>query len=301
MVLRRVFKEPNLTSLIGATFLALFQVVNSAGYSDNLAMKVGIINETPEAGEKIVIPSGLSTDFWGKLEIGILDQAIVLFLCYTMVAMWVHKPREGILADVSGSKIVAIKSRGWVRVGIFSLVLGLLSTANKNGNFASIFGNISGSGETTVGRFGRHDGSWSFEPSDWGILDFVELFALYSFFVLAIWMGIEVDRAKLNPLPDNRNYIERIWGGIRDAEREQRSDVESGAKKANEAFTSLVKMLSAAASLNVAASSLDEGNVKGAFNKWKNLTHRKGKQNESWKGLSESLDQAGSFTHEEEE
>ena len=59
-------------------------------------------------------------------------------------------------------------------------------------------------------------------------------------------------------------------------------------------------MLGAAASMNVAASSLDEGNVKVAFNKWKNLTHRKGKQNKDWLGLSESLDQAGSFPNEEE-
>lgn len=300
MVLRRIFKEPTISSLVLATFLAFFQVVNSAGYSDNLALSIGIISETPEAGEKIVVPSGLSSDIWGALEIGILDQAIVLFLCYTMVAMWVHKPREGMFSDGPGSKIIAVKSRGWIRLGLAALTIGVLSTANKNGNFAKIYGNVSGKKET-VGRFGRHDGSWTFEASEWAILDFVELFLLYSLFVMAIWMGIEVDRAKLNPLPDNRNYIERIWGGIRDAERDQRTDIESGAKKANEAFTNLVKMLGAASSLNVAASSLDEGNVKGAFNKWKNLTHRKGKQNESWKGLSESLDQAGNFTHEEEE
>ena len=39
--------------------------------------------------------------------------------------------------------------------------------------------------------------------------------------------------------------------------------------------------------------------MKVAFNKWKNLTHSKGKQNKDWKALSESLDQAGSFPEEE--
>ena len=47
-----------------------------------------------------------------------------------------------------------------------------------------------------------------------------------------------------------------------------------------------------------AAASLDESNVK-VPNKWKNLTHSKGKQIRDWKALSESLDQAGSFPEEE--
>ena len=60
-------------------------------------------------------------------------------------------------------------------------------------------------------------------------------------------------------------------------------------------------MVSASASLKAAGASLDQGNVRGAFNKWQNLTHKKGVQNKDWKGLSESLDDVGKFKSEDEE
>ena len=195
--------------------------------------------------------------------------------------------------------MVALKSIRSVRIGILALIAALLWTANKMGKFADMANNILGK-TTNVGAFGRHDGSWGFQEFEWGLLDFAELTFLFSLSLYFVWKGIEVDKAILNPIPDNRNFIERIWGGIREAERDQRTDIEGGAVKANESFTNLVKILGAATSMNVAAASLDEGNVKVAFNKWKNLTHRKGKQNQDWLGLSESLDQAGRFSDEEE-
>ena len=298
MIMRRVFKEPTKLSLLGATFLAIFEILNSAGYSDNVALKAGLIDNTTPGKEKIVIPEGLSSDIWGGMQIGLLDYAIVLFLAYTSMALWAHRPRD-YLSQKRSQKIVAIKSIRWIRAGFLSLLVGLLSTANKNGYFADLVFNVTG--EKTEGALGRIDGSWGFQPMEWGFLDYLELILLYSLFIFAIWKGTEVDKAKLNPIPDNRNFIERIWGGIKDAERDQRTEIEVGASKANTAFTSLVNMLGAAVSLNVAASSLDEGNVKSAFNKWKNLTHSKGKQHKHWGGLSESLDQAGNFAKEEEE
>ena len=296
MVMRRVFKEPTRIGLLGVTLLAIFEIINSAGYSDDIATKAGI--NAPSGKEKIVIPEGISSSFWGDLRIDTLDYAIVLVLSYTMVALWVHRPRE-YQALKGNQKIFAIRSLRWIRGGFLTLIIALVSTANKNGIFGDFITNVTGN--KTEGSFGRESGSWGFQPVEWGLLDYLELLFLYSLFVFAIWKGIEVDRAKLNPIPDNRNFIERIWGGIKDAERDQRSDIEEGANKANTAFTSLVNMLGAAVSLNVAASSLDEGNVKGAFNKWKNLTHSKGKQHSHWSGLSESLDQAGEFAQQEEE
>tara|TARA_B100000029_G_C17572020_1_gene956935 strand:+ start:1345 stop:2235 length:891 start_codon:yes stop_codon:yes gene_type:complete len=296
MVMRRVFKQPTRLGLLGVTFLAIFEIINSAGYSDDIATKAGI--NAPSGKEKIVIPEGISSNFWGDLRIDTLDYAIVLVLSYTMVALWVHRPRE-YQAEKGNQKIFAIKSVRWIRASFLFLIIALVSTANKNGVFADLFTNITG--EKTEGAFGRDSGSWDFQPFEWGLLDYLELLFLFSLFVFAIWKGIEVDRAKLNPIPDNRNFIERIWGGIKDAERDQRTEIEEGANKANSAFTSLVNMLGAAVSMNVAAASLDEGNVKGAFNKWKNLTHKKGKQHQHWAGLSESLDQAGEFAQQEEE
>jgi len=297
MVLKRLFREPTSITLFAATLLAVFETINSAGYSDNIAISVGLIDSTPIAGEKITSPGGVNLDIWGPLKVGTLDYAIMAFLSYVMASLWVHRPREASSTKGKG-KIFAIKSTRWIRFGLFSLFLAIMSTANKREFFANLSNNTVGT--KLEGSFGFHDGAWGFQPSEWGIADFVELIILYLFFIFCLWKGIEVDKAKLNPIPDNRNFIERIWGGIRDAERDQRTNIELGASKANESFTNLVKLLGAATSLNVAAASLDEGDVKLAFNKWKNLTHRKGKQHKDWKGLSESLDQAGDFIDEEE-
>ena len=319
MVLKRIFKRPTRLGLFGATILALFQSVNSSGFSDNFALRTGLqerqscqnVNVAgeltrqcssggiPEGKEKLVFPEDLSFEIWGNLEVGTIDYAIVAFLGYTLVSLWVHRPIDNSLG-LKKRKLVALKSIRWIRIAVLSLLLAVLSTVNKMGTFAEIY-NSWGFGTKTEGSLGWHDGSFGFQPFEWGVLDVIELIALYSFFVYAISRGLEVDRAILNPIPDNRNYIEKIWGGISDAERAQRSDFEGGAAKANQSFTNLVKLLGASTSLNVAAASLDEGNVKVAFNKWKNLTHSKGKQNKDWKALSESLNQAGSFAKEEPE
>ena len=310
MVLKRVFKKPTGLSLVGVTFLAIFESVNSSGFSDDIAVRSGLASRIdcispevctgsiPEGKEKIMFPDGASFEIWGNLEIGFLDYAIVASLAYTLVALWAHRPIMNQFGVKKTRKLIAIKSIRTIRISVIVFLVALLSTANKMGKFAAIYTNITG--KKTTGSLGRHDGSWEFDAFEWGILDFTELAFLFSLSLYLIWKGLEVDKAILNPIPDNRNFIERIWGGIRDAEREQRTDIEGGAVKANESFTNLVKMLGAATSMNVAAASLDEGDVKVAFNKWKNLTHRKGKQNKDWIGLSESLEQAGNFPDEEE-
>ena len=303
MVLKRVFKKPSRLSLFGATLLAFFESVNSSGFSDNIAISTGLVSQgsIPQGKEKIMLPEGANFEIWGNLEIGVLDYAIVTSLVYTLVALWIHRPIENQFGVKKSRKLIAIKSIRSIRIGGLVLFVALLSTANKMGKFADISNNVLGK-TTNVGPFGRYDGSWDFQGQelDWGLLDLAELSLLFFLSLYIVSKGLEVDKSILNPIPDNRNFIERIWGGIRDAERDQRTDIEEGAIKANESFTNLVKMLGAAATMNVAAASLDEGNVKVAFNKWKNLTHRKGKQHEDWLGLSESLDQAGSFVDEEE-
>jgi len=303
VVLKRVFKKPTRLTLFGATLLAFFESINSSGFSDNIAVSTGLLSQEsiPQGKEKIMLPEGADFEIWGNLEIGVLDYAIVVSLVYTLVALWIHRPIENQFGVKKTRKLIAIKSIRSIRMGVLVLFVALLSTANKMGKFADISNNVLGK-TTNVGPFGRYDESWGFQGQEleWGLLDFAELSFLFCLSLYIISKGLEIDKAILNPIPDNRNFIERIWGGIRDAERDQRTDIEEGAIKANESFTSLVKMLGAAASMNVAAASLDEGNVKVAFNKWKNLTHRKGKQNKDWLGLSESLDQAGSFADEEE-
>ena len=148
---------------------------------------------------------------------------------------------------------------------------------------------------------GRSNGTWGFLPLELGIADYLEIAVLYSLFVFAFWKGVEIDRSTLDVLSDKRNSIEKVWDNVFEAERESRTDVDEGASKINKAFTDLVNMLNAASTMNVAATSLDQGNVKGAFNKWKNLTHRKGKLFNDWQGLSGSMEQMGKFDQEIEE
>ena len=232
MVLKRIFKKPTRIGLFGATILALFQSVNGSGFSDNVALRTGLqerqtchaVNSggeltqqctsggIPEGKEKLVFPEDLQFEIWGNLEVGTIDYAIVAFLAYTLAALWIHRPIDNSLGVKKKRKMVALKSIRWIRIAVLSLVLAAMSTANKMGRFAEIY-NSWGFGTKTEGSLGWHDGSFGFQPFEWGVLDVVELIALFSFFFYAISRGVEVDRAILNPIPDNRNYIEKIWGG----------------------------------------------------------------------------------------
>ena len=231
MVLKRVFKKPTRLSLFGATLLAFFETVNSSGFSDNIALSTGLVSSEsiPDGKEKIMLPEGAEFEIWGNLEIGALDYAIVASLVYTLVALWVHRPIENQFGVKKSRKLIAIKSIRSIRLGILSLFVALLSTANKMGKFADISNNVLGktAENGNSGSFGRHDGSWKFQEFEWGLLDFGELSILFALSLYLVWKGLEVDKAILNPIPDNRNFIERIWGGIREAEREQRTDTVS--------------------------------------------------------------------------
>ena len=117
----------------------------------------------------------------------------------------------------------------------------------------------------------EEEGSWGFQEFTWGIVEVLQLAFLYSIFLYSIWNGIEIDSSKLNPIPDNRNFIERIWGGIKQAERDQRADIELGAVKANKSFTKLVNLLGAAASLNLAAAPQMRGQRQSCFQQMEEL------------------------------
>ena len=301
MGLKDNFKEPTILSLFASTILAIFQFLNSFGQMDDIARKTGLFSDMDPTKEKLLIIPSSSLEFWGELQPGTQDYAIAAILVYTLISLWVHRPVEpGLKPKKRGLRLLTVKSSRWLRASILFLLLSILSTANKRGYFAKIYSNIIG---PKTGMIGRSNGSWGFQPLELGLTDYLELAALYSLFVLAIWKGIGIDRSTIEAFSDKRNAIEKVWDNVFDAERESRSDVDSGASKINEAFTDLVNMLNAASTLNVAATSLDQGNVKGAFNKWKNLTHRKGKLHTDWKGLSVSIEQMGNFdedSHEEE-
>ena len=268
---------------------------------DNIAGQLTPSVEVDGAHEKLLLlPSGRSMEFWGELQPGTQDYVIVAILLYTLISLWVHRPIEPDLNPKKRWKLFNVKSIRWLRASILFLLIAILSTANKRGVFAKIYNNV-GLGSGSSGMIGRSNGTWGFQPLELGIADYLEIAVLYSLFVFAIWRGVAIDRSTLDVLSDKRNSIEKVWDNVFEAERESRTDVDEGASKINKAFTDLVNMLNAASTMNVAATSLDQGNVKGAFNKWKNLTHRKGKLFNDWQGLSGSMEQMGKFDQEIEE
>ena len=301
MALKENFKEPTILSLFASTIIAIFQFLNSFGQMDNIAGQLTPSVEVDGAHEKLLLlPSGRSMEFWGELQPGTQDYVIVAILLYTLISLWVHRPIEPDLNPKKRWKLFNVKSIRWLRASILFLLIAILSTANKRGVFAKIYNNV-GLGSGSSGMIGRSNGTWGFQPLELGIADYLEIAVLYSLFVFAIWRGVEIDRSTLDVLSDKRNSIEKVWDNVFEAERESRTDVDEGASKINKAFTDLVNMLNAASTMNVAATSLDQGNVKGAFNKWKNLTHRKGKLFNDWQGLSGSMEQMGKFDQEIEE
>ena len=176
------------------------------------------------------------------------------------------------------------------------IVISTAYTQNKRGLFADWVNNVMKTDyEGRVNLITR-----DFEPVQWVITDFIELIFLYSLVSLALRKAIRFDPSRL-VVSDSGTKIEQIWINSDKSERLQHSQVDEGAARINDAFTELVSMLGAAASLNVASLYLEDGNVRGAMNKWRNLTHKKGRQSKEWKGLTESLDDVGKFKKREEE
>lgn len=299
--MKDTFIEPTRLWLLFATVLAVFQFLNSFGMIDDIAFQLQLLEAANGPHEKfLLIPAGFSMEFWSVLELDWRDYVIVGFLIYTLIGLRVHKPREqGTYKPKKKRKRpISVKSRRWLRVSIISLLIGLLSTANKTGRISALVKNVFGGNRE--GRLAIVDGSLGFELQEWAPQDYAELTILYLLFLFGLRKGIKIDTSQL-VLYDSGTNIERIWVDSDDADRLQRSNIEEGASRINRAFTDLVNMLGAAVSLNLAAASLEDGNVKSAFNKWKNLTHAKGKQAKDWKGLSESIDDVGKFKQRDEE
>lgn len=300
--MKDTFMEPTRLWLLFATVLAVFQFLNSFGMIDDIAFQLQLLEASNGPHEKfLLIPAGFSMEFWGVLELDWRDYAIVGFLIYTLIALRVHRPREQgeYKPKKKRKRLISVKSGRWLRGGIISLLIGLLSTANKTGRISALVNNVIGGNRE--GRLVIVDGfPPGFELQEWAPQDYAELTILYLLFLFGLRKGIKIDTSQL-VLYDSGTHIERIWVDSDDADRLQRSNIEEGASRINRAFTDLVNMLGAAASLNLAAASLEDGNVKNAFNKWKNLTHAKGKQAKDWKGLSESIDDVGKFKQRDEE
>tara|TARA_B100000959_G_scaffold226034_1_gene240450 strand:- start:278 stop:1189 length:912 start_codon:yes stop_codon:yes gene_type:complete len=302
MALKDRVKEPTILSLMAASVLAFFQFINSLGVTDNLAFRLNLIDSQNGPYEKfMIIPTGMSGEFWGPLGIDWRDYAIVGFLIYTLAGLWLHRPIDprAHIKPKAKKKIITIRSPWSLRLGMLTFFIAIIMIANKRGSFAKFIGSVKGK-KDHEGQYTFSDGSLEIEPLGWTIMDYLEITAAFLLFILAMWRAIKLDTTKLIPF-ESKVMIDKVWVNSDKSERVSLSDRDKGASLINEAVTDLISMVSASASLKAAGASLDQGNVRGAFNKWQNLTHKKGVQNKDWKGLSESLDDVGKFKSEDEE
>ena len=303
MALKDSVKEPTIFGMFLASILAIFQLINTSGRMDDLANSFFPEIEKNGLNEKLVFPTGSNPeDFWGVLEIYWLDYAIMAYLAYTLAGMWLHRPIESGLFRPKKKKqrLFTIKSRKWLRLVIFGIPLSILVILNKRGQFGDLIFNFFPDTESAGKEITIVDGSVGWAIAEWSLIDYLQIILLVALIIIGFRRGVKIDTSRIVPTQP-KSAIDRIERSTLDAIRAQNKNEEGGETKINSAFADLVNMLGATVTLNLAASSLEEGNVKSAFGKWKNLTHEKGKQANHWKELSESMDEMGNFKTDEEE
>ena len=303
MALKDSVKEPTIFGMFLASILAIFQLINTSGRMDDLANSFFPEIEKNGLNEKLVFPTGSNPeDFWGVLEIYWLDYAIMAYLAYTLAGMWLHRPIEpGLLRPKKKKqRLFTIKSRKWLRLVIFGIPLSILGILNKRGQFGDLIFNFFPDTESAGKEITIVDGSVGWAIAEWSLIDYLQIILLVALIIIGFRRGVKIDTSRIVPTQP-KSAIDRIERATLDAIRAQNKNEEGGETKINSAFADLVNMLGATVTLNLAASSLEEGNVKSAFGKWKNLTHEKGKQAIHWKELSESMDEMGNFKTDEEE
>ncbi len=303
MALKDSVKEPTVFGMLLASILAIFQLINTSGRMDDLVNSFFPEIEKNGIHEKLVFPSGSNPeDFWGVLDIYWLDYVIMGYLAYILAGMWLHRPIEtGTYRPMKKKpKLFTIKSRKWLRLVIFGIPLSILLILNKQGQFGNLIFNFFPDTESSGKEITIVDGSIGWAIAEWSLIDYLQIIILVTLIIIGFRRGVKIDTSRIVPTQP-KSAIDRIERATLDAIRSQNRNEEGGEGKINSAFADLVNMLGASVTLNLAATSLEEGNVKSAFGKWKNLTHEKGKQATHWKELSESMDEMGNFKTDEEE
>ena len=302
MALKDSVKEPTIFGMLLASVLAVFQLINTSGRMDDLVNSFFPEIEKNGIHEKLVFPSGSNPeDFWGVLDTYWLDYVIMGYLAYTLAGMWLHRPIEtGIYRPKKKPRLFTIKSRKWLRLVIFGIPLSILLILNKQGQFGNLIFNFFPDTESAGKEITIVDGAVGGAIAEWSLIDYLQIIILVTLIIIGFRRGVKIDTSRIVPTQP-KSAIDRIERATLDAIRSQNRNEEGGEGKINSAFADLVNMLGASVTLNLAATSLEEGNVKSAFGKWKNLTHEKGKQTTHWKELSESMDEMGNFKTDEEE
>ena len=134
------------------------------------------------------------------------------------------------------------------------------------------------------------------------MVDYLEILLAFVLLTICLRKAFKITIPKIIR-DDNLTSIERVWKNTDEAISLGMVKSEKSLPLVNKAFSELIDLLSASASMNIAATALEDGDVKTSFDRWSMLTAEKGREAEKWSGLSNSLSDIGNFNAgiEEEE
>lgn len=250
-----------------------------------------------------VMYSDFPISLWGDLKFHNQDYIIGAYLSLVLFRIWLHRPSK-VSNKRKKPKIITIKSGRWFILSFISFIGVVLFIVNKYGKLAGAY---SKTGLVSFPNGARLNSPWQ-DPRWIEPLPEMSLFDYLDILLALVLLSFCLRKAFKITLPkrireDNLTSIERVWKNTDEAISVGMVRSEKSLPLVNKAFSDLIDLLSASASMNIAATALEDGDVKTSFDRWSMLTAEKGKEAEKWMGLSDSLSDIGNFNSgiEEEE
>jgi len=306
-----IFSEPKPRTIAFATLLALFEIINISGQMDSFVLTINNMQILPEFTvlenkEKLIfIPtswktaslmySDLPVSLWADLKFHNQDYLIGAYLSLVLFRIWLHQPSE-VNTKRKKPKIITFKSRRWFLLSLLSSVGVILFIVNKWGKLADAYSKTGFKTFPEGARLNSPGGGprWIEPLPEISLFDYLEVFLALMLVLFCLRKAFKITLPK-RIREDNLTSIEKVWKNTDDAISFGINKSDKSLPLVNKAFSELIDLLSASASMNIAATALEDGDVKTSFDRWSMLTAEKGKEAEKWKGLSNSLSDIGNF------
>jgi len=247
--------------------------------------------------------SDLPISLWADLKFHNQDYIIGAYLSLVIFRIWLHRPSK-ISNKRKKPKIVTIKSGRWFLLSFISFIGVALFIANKYGKLASAYSKTGLKNFPNGARLNSplQDPRWIEPLPQISLIDYLEILSGLILVFICLRKAFKITLPKVIK-EDNLTSIERVWKNTDEAISLGMVNSEKSLPLVNKAFSELIDLLSASASMNIAATALEDGDVKTSFDRWSMLTADKGREAKKWTGLSDSLSDIGIFnvgTEEEE-
>tara|TARA_B100000767_G_C19707895_1_gene511392 strand:+ start:35 stop:985 length:951 start_codon:yes stop_codon:yes gene_type:complete len=312
-----IFSEPKSYTVVFSTVIAIFEIINVLGLMDDVVIALNnydLFPEIPiiESKEKLILlPSSIAMAtnifsnriIWGDLKLGHQDYIIIIYLLSTLFRLWINNPSRKLKIENyrKKPKMISIKSRRWFLLSFFIIIFTTLFIVNKLGRLAKIYERT---GFATFPEGAKlnlwADPKWIEPLPNLGLFDYFSLLLIFLFLIYCLKQSFIIRLAKKTK-QDKLSAIERVWKNTDDAISIGLSKPNKSFPIVNDAFSKLLDLLSVSATMNIAATALEDGDVKTSFDRWSLLTAPEGKESEKWEGLSNSLSDIGNFEVEGEE